>query len=93
MTPILSPSLPTIRSHLHTFDESLGDFRGRARKIMWSHFFDHAFYFVMAFDEFKRLLTLFASSFLVFSDLHNSEIYAVTYDKLLRVLTAFKLQS
>ena len=45
----------------------------------------------MAFDEFKRPLTLFALSFLVFSYSHHSEMHAPTYDKLLRALTAFEL--
>jgi len=57
------------------------------RKTMWSIFFDHAFDFSMAFDEFKRPLTLFAPSFLVFSYSHHSKMHATTYDKLLRALT------
>jgi len=58
------------------------------RKITWSTFFDRIFYFSMAFDEFKRPLTLFAISFVVFSYSHHSEMSAITYDKLLRALTA-----
>jgi len=44
----------------------------------------------MAFDEFKRPLTLFAAHFLVFSYSHNSETHATTYHELLRALTASK---
>ena len=55
---------------------------------MWSTFFKHTFDFSMAFDEFKRPLTLFTPSFLVFSYSHNYEMHATTYDKLLRALTA-----
>jgi len=42
----------------------------------------------MAFDEFKRPLPLFVSSFLVLSYSHNSEMHVVTYDKRLRALMA-----
>ena len=66
---------------MHAFHESLGDIRGYylsfdpycayienvPRKIIWSTFFDHTFDFSMAFNEFKRPLTLFGASFLVFS--------------------------
>jgi len=55
---------------------------------MCSPFFDHVFDFSLAFDEFKRPPTLFASSFLVFCYSHNSHMYVVTYNKLLRALTA-----
>jgi len=55
---------------------------------MWNTFFDHAFDFSMAFDKFKRALTLFAISLLAFSYLHHSKIDALVYDKLLRVLMA-----
>jgi len=44
----------------------------------------------MAFGKFKRQLIFFASSLIVFSYLHNSEIHAITYDKLLRALTTFE---
>jgi len=57
---------------------------------MWSTFFKHTFDFSMAFDEFKRPLTLFAPSFLVFSYSHHCEMRATTYDKLLRALMAFE---
>jgi len=57
---------------------------------MWSAFYDHAFDVSMAFDGFKRPLTLFAPSFLVFSYSHHFKMHAITYDKLLRALTAFK---
>jgi len=40
----------------------------------------------MAVDEFKRPLTLFALSFLVFYS-HHFQKHAMTYDKLLRALT------
>jgi len=80
-TPISSPLPPTTPSYMHTFHESLGDIRGYSpsvdpycayledvpRKIMWSTFFDHTFDFSMVFGKFKRPLTLFAPSFLVFS--------------------------
>ena len=92
---------------MHAFCESLGEIRGYyppfdpycpyledvPRKIMWNPFFDHAFDFSMAFDEFKRPLTLFALSFLVFSYSHNSMTHAVTYDKILRALTAFEFKT
>jgi len=58
---------------------------------MWSTFFDHDFDFSMAFDEFKRVLTLFASSLLVFSYSHHFEMHATVHDKLLRALTASEL--
>jgi len=97
LTPISSPLPPTTPSYMHAFHDFLGDIRGYSasfdpycaylkglpRKIMWSTFFDHTFDFSMAFDEFKRPLTLFASSFLVFSYSHHSELHAITYDKLL----------
>jgi len=100
-TPISSPFSPTIPSHVHAYHESLGDIIGYnpsfdpycayledvQRKIMWCTFFDHAFDFSMAFDEFMRPLTLFTPYFLVFSYLHLSEMYTITYDKLLRALT------
>jgi len=47
----------------------------------------------MPFDELKRPLTLIASVFLVFSYSCNSVMRAVTYDKLLRALTAFMLRT
>jgi len=89
---------------LHAFHESLGDIRGynpsfdpycayledMPRKIMWSPFFDHTFDFSMAFDEFKRPLTLFASPFIVFFYSDHYEMHAIIYDKLLRALTASK---
>ena len=58
------------------------------RKITWSTFFDHTSDFSMAFDEFKWPLTLFVVSFVVFSYSLHSKMYAITYDKLLRALTA-----
>jgi len=51
---------------------------------------DHAFDFSMAFGKFKRVLTSFASSFIVFSYLHHCEMYAITFDKLLRAWTISK---
>jgi len=54
---------------------------------MWSTFYDNTFDFSMAFSMFKRLLTFFASSFVVLSYLHHSAMHAVIYDKLLRALT------
>jgi len=58
------------------------------RKIIWSTFFDSNFDFSMAFSKFKRPLTFLASSFVVLSYLHHSEMHVVTYDKLLRALIA-----
>jgi len=55
--------------------------------------FDHAFDFSTAFDEFKRPLSSFASSFLVFSYSPNSKMRVVTYDKLWRALTTFELRT
>jgi len=105
LTPISSPLLPTMSSHLHAFHESLGDIRGHnpsldpycaylddmPRKIEWTTFFDYYFDFAMAFDKFKRALTLFAPSLLVFSYSHCFEMHAKAHDKLLRALTAFEL--
>jgi len=89
---------------LYAFYESLGDIRAshpsfdpyyayledRYRRIMGNTFFDHGFEFSMAFDEFKRPLTLFAPSFLEFSYSHYSEVHAMIYDKLLRAVTTSK---
>jgi len=104
LIPPSSPLPPTIPSHLHALHESLCDIKGYnrslgpycayledvLRKITWSTFFDHTFDFSMAFDEFKRPLTLFAVSFVVFSYSPHSEMHAITYDKLLRALTAYE---
>jgi len=54
---------------------------------MWSTFFDHAFDFSKAFNEFKRPLALFAPSFPVFTYSHLSKMHATIYDKPLRDLT------
>jgi len=99
-TPISSPFSSIAPSYAHAFHESLCDIRGYnpsfdlycayledvPRKIMRSTFFDYAFHFSMVFDEFKRLLILFAPTFLVFSYSHHSEMNATTYDKLVRAL-------
>jgi len=55
---------------------------------MWNGFFDHAFNFSMAFDKFKRTLTLFAIFLLVFSYLHYFEMHVKAPDKLLGALMA-----
>jgi len=103
-TPISSPLPPTTASYVHAFHEFLGDIIGCfssfgpycayledvPRKIMWSPFFGHAFEFFLPFHELKRSLTLFASSFLVFSYSRNSEMHVITYNKLLRALTSSK---
>jgi len=47
----------------------------------------------MTFGMFKRPLTFRASSFIVFSYLRHTEMHAVTYDKLLRALTASELRT
>ena len=105
LTPISSPLLSTTPSHLHAFYEFLGDIRGYnpsldpycayledvPRKITWNTFFDHDFDFSMTFDEFKRALTLFAPSLLVFSYAHHFEMHAMIHDKLLQVLTSSEL--
>jgi len=102
LTPTPSTLPPTSPSHLHAFHESLGDIKGYnpsldshcayledvPRKSTWSTFFDHTVDLSMVFDEFKRPLTLFDVSFVVFSYSHHSEMHAITYDKLLRALTA-----
>jgi len=49
---------------------------------VWNTFFDGAFDFSMAFDNFKRALTLFAISLLVLSYLHHFELHGLSYDKL-----------
>jgi len=99
-----SPLLPSTPSHLYAYHESLADItrynpsfnpyfaypEDMHRKIMWTTFFGHTFDFSMAFDEFKRPLTLFAPSFLLFSYSHLFEMHATTYDKLLRALMAFE---
>ena len=58
---------------------------------MWNTFFDHAFDFSVAFDKFKRALTLFATGLLVFSYLNHSEMHVFAFDKLLQALTASEL--
>jgi len=44
----------------------------------------------MAFDKFKRLLTFFDPSLLVFFYSHHSQMHALVYDKLLRAPTTPK---
>jgi len=107
-TPTSSLLLPTTASYLHAFHESLGAIRGYSpscnpycayledvpRKIMCSPFFKHAFgFFLMTFGKFKRPLTLFASSLVVFSYLHHCEMPIITFDKLLRALTTSELRT
>ena len=58
---------------------------------MWDTFFDHAFNFSMAFDKFKRALTLFTIFLLVFPYLHHFEMHVKAHDKLLGALTTSKL--
>ena len=53
--------------------------------------FDYSADFSKAFNEFKRALTLFAPSLLVFSYSHHSEMHAAMHNKLLRALTASEL--
>jgi len=107
LTPISSPLHATTHSHPHAFHESLDDIgcynpsvdpyfaflADVPRKIMRSTFFDHTFDFSMAFDEFKRPLTLLALSFVVFSYSHHRKINAIIYDMLLRALTPSKLRT
>jgi len=81
-------SLGDIRGYHPSFDPYYAYLEDVPRKNMWSPFFDHTFDFSMAFDEFKRPVSLVASSFLEFSYSHNSEMHAITYDK--RALTAFE---
>jgi len=45
----------------------------------------------MAFDKFKRALTLFAISLLGLSYLHHFEMHGKAHNKLLRALTTSKL--
>jgi len=101
LTPTSSSLRPITPFPVHAFPESLGDIRGynssldpycayledAPRKITWSTFFDNTFDFSMAFNNFMRPLTFFASSFAVLSYKHHSKMHAVTYDKLLRALT------
>ena len=54
------------------------------------YFLDHVFYFSIAFDKFKRILTLFAPSLLVFCYSQYYEMHATIYGKFLRALIAFK---
>ena len=61
------------------------------RKIEWTTFLDYYFNFSMAFDKFKRALTLFAPSLPVFPYSHHSEMHVAMHDKLLRALTASEL--
>ena len=79
-------------SSLRTFHESLGDIRWHQcsldpyyayledvlRNIMWNTFFDYAFDFSMAFDKFKKTITMFATSLLVFSYSHHFEMHVMT---------------
>jgi len=102
LTPTSFTLLPTTPSPLHVYPKSLGDIRGYnpsfdpycayledvPRKIMWSTFFYHTFDFSMAFDAFKQQLTSRASSSVVFSYSHHSEMHAITYNMLLQALTA-----
>ena len=81
-------SLGDTRGYNPSFDPCCAYLAGVPRKTLWSTFFDCTFDFSMAFDEFKRPLTFFASSFLVFSYSHHSEMHATTYDKLLQALAA-----
>ena len=83
-------SLGDIRGYSPSFDSYCASIKDVPRKIMWCTFFNHTFDFSMTFDEFKRPLTLFAPSFLLFSYSHLFEMHATTYDKLLRALTAFE---
>jgi len=106
LTPISSPLFPTTPSYLHAFHESLGDIRGynpsldpycaylehMPKKIEWTTFFDYYFDFFMAFDKFKRALTLFATSLLVFWYFHYFEMHAKAQDELFRALTAPELE-
>jgi len=92
---------------LHAFHKSLGNIRGRTpsfdpycayledmpRKIMLSIFFDHAFDFCMAFDQFKRALTFFIMILLVFFYSHHFEMHAKAHDKLLRAVTTSVLKT
>ena len=87
---------------MHAFHESLGHIRDYhlfcdpycayledvPRKIIRSTCFDPTFHFSMAFGKFKRALTFLASSFVVFSYLHHSEMHDTRHDKLLGALTA-----
>jgi len=104
LTPTSFPLFPTTSSYVHAYHDPLGHItaynhsfdpyyeylQDMPRKIIWSLFIDHAFDFSMAFDEFKRPLTLFALFFPVFFYSHYSKMYDRTYDKLLRALTASK---
>ena len=83
-------SLGGIRRYNTSFDPYCAYLEDVPRKIMWSTFLDHTFDFSMAFDEFKRPLTLVAPSFLVLSYSHHFEMHATTYNKLLQALRASK---
>ena len=99
--------LPITPCQDHSFHESLNDIRDYyssidpccayledvLRKIIWSPFFDNGLDLSMAFGKFKRPPTFLASSFVVFSFLHNFKKHAVTFDKLLRASTASKLRT
>jgi len=50
---------------------------------MSSTFSDHAVDFSMAFDKFKRALTIFAMILLVFSYSHHFKMHVTAHDKLL----------
>ena len=105
LTLISSPLLSTMPFHLHAFHESLSDISGfypsfdpywayledLPRKVMWNNFFNHSFDFSMAFDKFKRALTLFATFLLVLSYLHHFKMHAKAHDKLLSTLTVSEL--
>jgi len=85
--PAFHESLSDVRGYNPSFDPYCAYLEDVPRKIIWCIFFNHALDFFMAFDEFKRPVTLFVPSFLVFSYSHYSEMDATTYDKLLIALT------
>jgi len=104
LIPTSSHLIPITPSRDHGFHESSDDVKGYyssldpysvylkdvPRKIMWCPFFDNGFDFSMALDKFRKPLTFFASSFVVFSFLHNFKKHGVTFGKLLGAFTTSK---
>jgi len=62
-------SLGNVSGFYLLFDLYCACMKDLPRKVMWNVFFDRDFDFSMVFDKFKRALTSFATSLLVFSSL------------------------
>jgi len=83
-------SLGTFKGYDPPFDPLYDYLVDMPKKIFWTTFFDHSFYFSKAYDTIMRALTVIDVSFSVFSYIHHSWMHVEVYDKFLRVLTASK---